>query len=163
MIKHSLRVGFSFGLTSGIITTLGLMVGLHSGTHSKIAVIGGILTIAIADAFSDALGIHISEEAEEKHTEKEIWESTISTFLSKFIFALTFSVPILLFPLGTAIIASIIWGLLLLGVFSFYIAKEQKARPFKVIAEHLIIALAVIIITHFIGDWIASTFSSAKI
>ncbi|PIU42967.1 MAG: hypothetical protein COS98_00120, partial [Parcubacteria group bacterium CG07_land_8_20_14_0_80_35_11] len=78
-MKHSLRVGFSFGLTSGIITTLGLMVGLHSGTHSKIAVIGGILTIAIADAFSDALGIHISEESEEKHTEKEIWESTIST------------------------------------------------------------------------------------
>ena len=54
----------SFGLTSGIITTLGLIVGLHSGTHSKLAVIGGILTIAMADAFSDALGIHVSEESE---------------------------------------------------------------------------------------------------
>ena len=63
MFKHSLRIGFSFGLTSGIITTLGLMVGLHAGTHSRLAVIGGILTIAIADAFSDALGIHISEES----------------------------------------------------------------------------------------------------
>jgi len=31
------------------------MVGLAEGTHLKIAVIGGILTIAIADAFSDAL------------------------------------------------------------------------------------------------------------
>jgi len=54
----------SFGLTSGIITTLGLIVGLHSGTHSKLAVIGGILTIAMADALSDALGIHVSEESE---------------------------------------------------------------------------------------------------
>jgi VIT1/CCC1 family predicted Fe2+/Mn2+ transporter len=85
-MKHSLKTGFSFGLTSGIITTLGLMVGLHSGTHSKLVVVGGILTIAIADAFSDALGIHISEESENKHTKKEIWESTISTFLSKFVF-----------------------------------------------------------------------------
>ncbi|MGB6865995.1 MAG: VIT1/CCC1 transporter family protein, partial [Candidatus Aminicenantaceae bacterium] len=91
-MKHSLKTGFSFGLTSGIITTLGLMVGLHSGTHSKLVVIGGILTIAIADSFSDALGIHISEESENKHTKKEIWESTISTFLSKFVFALTFVV-----------------------------------------------------------------------
>ena len=54
-MEHSFRVGMSFGLTSGIITTLGLIVGLHSGTHSKLAVIGGILTIAMADAFSDAL------------------------------------------------------------------------------------------------------------
>lgn len=53
-IKQSFKTGFSFGLTSGIITTLGLMVGLHSGTHSKLVVLGDILTIAIADAFSDA-------------------------------------------------------------------------------------------------------------
>ena len=58
-IKQSFRAGFSFGLTSGAITTLGLMVGLHSGTHSKVVVMGGILVIAVADALSDALGIHI--------------------------------------------------------------------------------------------------------
>ena len=51
-MRHSLRIGFSFGITSAIITTLGLMVGLHSGTHSKLVVIGGVLTIAIEDAFS---------------------------------------------------------------------------------------------------------------
>jgi VIT1/CCC1 family predicted Fe2+/Mn2+ transporter len=125
-MKHSLKVGFSFGLTSGIITTLGLIVGLNAGTHSQLAVIGGILTIAIADAFSDALGIHISEESEGKHTEKEIWQSTASTFLSKFVFASTFIIPVLLFNLSTAIIISIIWGLFLLSIFSFQMAKQQK-------------------------------------
>lgn len=157
MIRHSLRVGLSFGLTSGIITTLGLMVGLHSGTHSKLVVIGGILTIAIADAFSDALGIHVSEESEQKHTTKEIWESTISTFFSKLIFALTFIIPVLLFELPMAIMVSVVWGLLVLGIFSFKIAKEQKAAPWKMVGEHLIIALVVIVITHYVGDWISST------
>jgi len=157
-MKHSFKTGFSFGLTSAVITTLGLMVGLHSGTHSKLVVIGGILTIAIADACSDALGIHVSEEAEHKHTTKEIWESTISTFLSKFIFTLTFVVPVLLFQLSMAIVISIIWGLSLLGIFSFQIAKEQKIKAWKVILEHLVIALIVIVITHYIGDWIRSTF-----
>ena len=157
-MKHSLKVGFSFGLTSGIITTLGLMVGLHSGTHSKLVVIGGVLTIAIADAFSDALGIHVSEESENKHTTKEIWEATISTFFSKFVFALTFIIPLLLFELSTAIVVSIIWGLSMLSILSFSMARKQKEKPWKVVAEHLIIALVVIIITHHVGYWIGSTF-----
>jgi VIT1/CCC1 family predicted Fe2+/Mn2+ transporter len=157
-MRHSLKTGLSFGLTSGIITTLGLMVGLHSGTHSKLVVIGGILTIAIADSFSDALGIHVSEESENRHTTKEIWESTIFTFAAKFIFAMTFVVPILLFPLSTAIVVSIVWGLSLLSIFSYYLAKDQKEKPWKVIGEHLLIAVVVIIITHYVGEWIGSIF-----
>jgi VIT1/CCC1 family predicted Fe2+/Mn2+ transporter len=158
-MKHSLKTGFSFGLTSGIITTLGLIIGLNSGTHSKLVVIGGILTIAIADAFSDALGIHVSEESENKHTAREIWESTASTFLSKFIVALTFISPFLIFLLSTAIIISVIWGLFLLGIFSFYLAKKQRIKPWIVVAEHLVIALVVIFITHYVGDWIGSIFA----
>jgi len=134
------------------------MVGINSGTRSRIAVIGAILTIAIADAFSDALGIHISEEAENKHTPGEIWEATISTFLSKFIFALTFIVPVLFFRLEIAIIISVLWGLFLLALFSYYLAKEQKVKPWQVIFEHLIIAIIVIIATYYVGIWIRSIF-----
>ena len=105
-MKDSLRIGLSFGVTSAVITTLGLMVGLHSGTHSKIVVLGGILTIAIADAFSDALGIHVSEESENAHTAKQIWGSTVATFFTKFLFALTFAVPVLFLSLRVAIVVS---------------------------------------------------------
>jgi len=158
-MKHSLKIGFSFGLTSGIITTLGLMVGLHSGTHSKLAVLGGILTIAIADAFSDALGIHITEESENIHNVKEIWESTVSTFFSKLVFALTFVIPVLLFELTTAIVISVIWGLTILSILSFRMGREQERKTWIVVAEHLAIALVVITITHFVGDWIAKVCS----
>jgi len=106
-IEHSIKVGVSFGLTSGVITTLGLIVGLHSSTLSKTAVIGGILIIAIADAFSDALGIHISEETEDKHTTSQIWQATTSTFLSKFFFSSTFILPFLFFNLSIGMFLSI--------------------------------------------------------
>jgi len=158
-MKHSLKIGISFGLTSGIITTLGLMVGLHSGTHSKLVVIGGILTIAIADAFSDALGIHISEESENAHTEKQIWGATLATFLSKLLFSLTFLIPVILFELSTAIIISIVWGILVLAIFSYMMAISQGQKPARVISEHLIIAFLVIAITHFVGNWISSSFN----
>lgn len=157
-INHSLKTGLSFGLTSGIITTMGLMVGLNSSTSSKAAVIGGIVTIAIADAFSDALGIHISEESENVHTNKEIWQSTLSTFTFKFIFALTLAIPVLLLELPTAITVSVIWGLSILSIFSYLIAKSEKAKPLLVVTEHLAIAISVIVITHNIGHWIAATF-----
>ena len=155
-MKTSIRKGFGFGLTSGIITTLGLMVGLNSSTHSAIVVIGGIIVIAVADALSDALGIHISEEFEMKHSKKEIWESTISTFLSKLVFALTFIIPVLLFSLNTAIIVSVVWGLFLITVFSIYIAKEQNLKPYRVVMEHLVITVVVILITHYLGRFVGS-------
>jgi len=130
-MRQSLKTGFSFGLTSGVITTLGLMVGLHSGTHSKLAVMGGILTIAIADAFSDALGIHVSQESQNRHSKRSIWEATVVTFLSKFVFALTFIAPIMFFELSKAILISVVWGLSILSIFSYVIAKPQKENPWK--------------------------------
>jgi VIT1/CCC1 family predicted Fe2+/Mn2+ transporter len=158
IMNDSVRTGFCFGLTSGIITTLGLMVGLHSGTNSPYIIIGGIITIAVADAFSDALGIHISEEGEAKHTTKEIWESTIATFLSKFIIAITFIIPVLVFELVTAIILGIVWGFLVLALLSYHIAIQQKAAPWKVIAEHLMILSLVIVTTHYVGHFVGSIF-----
>ena len=153
-MRHSLTTGLSFGLTSGIITTLGLIVGLHSSTHSNIIIIGGILVIAVSDALSDAMGIHLSEEAENRHSEREIWESTGATFLSKFLFSLTFIVPIILFRLSTAIIVCILWGFSLIGFFSVYVARRQGVRPYKPVLEHLLIASVVVVVTHFVGDWV---------
>lgn len=155
-MRDSLRTGITFGLTSAVITTVGLMVGLNAGTRSKLVVLGGILTIAIADAFSDALGIHVSEESEDVHTNRQIWTSTAATFLAKAGFALTFAVPILVLPLSTAVVAAVAWGLLVLAVLSYLLARAQGKRPWKIIGEHLLIAGVVIVVTYWVGRWVAS-------
>lgn len=154
-VKESFKVGFSFGLTSGAITTMGLMVGLYAGTSSFKVVLGGILTIAIADAFSDALGMHIHEESENDHTSQEIWESTFATFFSKFLFSLTFLIPLLFLPLKVAVIVSVLWGLNMVVFLSYFLAKEQKTSPGKIIFEHIAIAVVVIAVTLLTGSWIA--------
>jgi VIT1/CCC1 family predicted Fe2+/Mn2+ transporter len=154
-IKNAISAGMSFGLTSGVITTLGLMVGLTYSTQSKLAVLGGIATIAVADAFSDALGIHISEESQKNTSTKGIWESTFATLISKFVIAATFVVPVVFFSLQTSILVSITWGLLLLSVLSYVIAKHRKEKPMHVIIEHLSIATLVIVVTFVVGRGIA--------
>jgi vacuolar iron transporter family protein len=158
-MRESIKTGISFGLTSGIITTLGLMVGLDAGTGLKIAVIGGVLTIAIADAFSDALGIHVSEESSKRNSHKAIWEATLATFLTKLIIASSFIIPLLLLPLQTAILVNLAWGALLLIVFNYILAKQRKENPAFVIGEHLAIALIVVTITFYLGKAIAFYFA----
>jgi len=155
-MKLSTKKGIGFGLTSGVITTLGLIIGLNSGTHSKSIIISGILIIAIADALSDSVGVHISEESEKNKSKSHVLNITITTFLSKLFFALTFLIPIILLNINTAIIISIIWGLLLITIFSYYIAKGNKL---KVILEHLLITIIVIFSTHFIGKGINNIFT----
>jgi len=157
-MKKSIRKGFSFGLTSGVITTLGLIIGLNSATNSRLAVVGGIITIAIADSFSDALGMHLSEESEAEHTHKTIWKVTKATAFYKFIFALSFLIPVLLLSLRNAVIVSIIWGVILLSILSYNLAKRQGISAWKAIREHLFIALIVVIITYYLGIFVANVF-----
>ena len=157
-LNHSLQVGLSFGLTSGVITTLGLIVGLASGTESKLAVIGGIITIAVADALSDALGIHVSEEAEGIHTHQEIWTSTLATFATKFLMALSFLLPVLLLDLQTAILVALGWGALAITTLSFFVARNQGENPWRAVFEHVVVGAIVVIATHYLGLWVAATF-----
>ncbi len=157
-MREALRTGASFGLTSGVLTTLGLIVGLYTGTRSKLAVIGGIITIAIADALSDALGMHIHEESENQHTPAEIWVASGATFVAKLVTSLTFLVPLILLDLAAAVAASIVWGVVLLAWLSHRLAVSQGESPWRAIAEHLAIAVVVVLLTRIVGLWIARTF-----
>lgn len=158
-MKILTQKGFSFGLTSGIITTVGLMIGLFSSTQSKLVVIGGILTIAIADAFADSLSIHISEEAQAILSHKKIWVYTIIAFTAKFIFSLLFIIPILIFSLKIGLIINCVWGIAILTIHNILIAKKEKKKAWKVVFEHLSIFIIVMILTYFCGKVISYYFS----
>ena len=152
------RTGLFFGATSGVITTVGLLTGLYAGTGSVTAVLGGILVIAVADAMSDALGIHLAEEADPNTSTSHVWSATISTFITKFVFAISFAVPLLLLPLQTAVIVSLVWGMVVITVLSYFLAKSQGERPLPIIAEHLGIAILVVLLSHLIGAWVGANF-----
>ena len=147
-------------MTSGVITSLGMIVGLNSATSSRLVVIASVIILAIADGLSDAVGVHISEESElekgtAKHTQKEIWAATIFTFISKLTFTLTFAVPFLILPLRNAVFVAIAWGILLLVFLNFAIARVKQENSVILISEHVLLALFVIVISHGIGHLVA--------
>ena len=159
-MKHSFKTGFSFGTTSAVITCIGLMAGMYSGTNSRAAVLGAVLTIAFADSMSDGLGIHISEEAENVHSRKTIWEATAATVFFKSAAALSFALPVIFLALKTALWTSLIWGFFLIAFFSFYIAEGGWIKRVKAAAEHLLIGGIVVTGSYYIGLWIAERFGS---
>lgn len=158
MLKKSLKTGMGFGLTSGIITTLGLMIGLYSGTRSRIAVLGSIVTIALADSLSDALGIHISQESSTENSHREVWEATMAAFFSKLVLTLSFSLPIIFFPLPKAVAINLVWGLIALVTANYWLARKSNRRPAHFILEHLFIALLVIVASHYLGQLVKDIF-----
>ena len=90
------------------------------------------------------------------NTAKQIWGATVVTFLTKFLVAMTFVVPVLLLSLSAAIVVNLIWGMSILSVLSYIIAKSQGEPPWKIVGEHLLIAIVVIGVTHWVGDWIGT-------
>jgi len=69
---------------------------------------------------------------------------------------MTFVVPVLFLSLSIAIIVSLLWGLSILTVLSYIIARSQGEPAWKIVGEHLIIASVVLAITHWVGDWIGT-------
>jgi VIT1/CCC1 family predicted Fe2+/Mn2+ transporter len=159
MQNKGARTGIFFGATSGVITTIGLITGLNAGTNSLVAVLGGILVVAVADAMSDALGIHIAQEADPDSTEEHIWAATIWTFVTKLVVALSFAVPLLWLPLQTAVAVAVAWGLLVITLLSAYLARMQRVAALPIVTEHLGIAIVVVAISHYIGIWVNSAFT----
>ncbi len=150
--KKELEIGgISFGLTSGVITTVGMIVGIDSATGSKLAIVAAILTIAIADSLSDALGIHLSEESRKDETKKPIWTISIYTFLGKLIFSLIFLIPFSLLSTAMAVRVSIVVGLLLIGLLAVTVSKRKHHPVGKELLEHGGMAILVIIASYLVG------------
>ena len=51
------------------------------------------------------------------------------------------------------------WGLLVIAVLSYFIARSQDSPPLAIIGEHVLIAVIVVVASHYIGAWVNMTFA----
>jgi vacuolar iron transporter family protein len=151
-IKEHLKelTNFTFGSTSAIITNISLVVGLGYSSISKSAIIGSLLVIAVADNISDSLGIHIYKESESCEIKKS-FILTLGNFFARLVISLSFIGIVLLFPIRVAAALTIIWGISLLSIISYLIAKRNKENPLSEIFKHIAIAVLVIAASRYAG------------
>jgi len=151
---------FSFGVTSATVTGLAFIVGLSRNANPKLSIIGSLCVFAVADNISDTLGIHVFQESDLKEP-KAVRTSTIFNFLTWLLVTIVFILLVAFLPIRYAVISSIVWGISLLSVLSYFIAKQQRINPYSAIFQHVAIAAAVIIVSNFLGVWITKIFSKS--
>jgi vacuolar iron transporter family protein len=149
---------YVFGGAAATITNISLIVGLGSAGAGKPAILGGLLTIALADNISDSLGIHLYKEAEGSGS-RISFLATALNFFARLLVSLTFVGIILTCSIPNAILLATVWGLLLLIVISYFIGRSTGQTSILEIVKHVLVAAAVIIMSRYVGYLVGRYFS----
>jgi VIT1/CCC1 family predicted Fe2+/Mn2+ transporter len=148
---------YIFGSSAAIITDVSLIVGLGSAQAGKGPILAGLLTIAVADNMSDSLGIHMYKESE-GYGQRLSLRSTVLNFLSRLLISFTFIAIVVTMPMAQALYVGLVWGLLLIGLISYLVSRSNGEDPVKEVATHIVTAVAVIVLSRFLGHEIARLF-----
>jgi VIT1/CCC1 family predicted Fe2+/Mn2+ transporter len=148
---------FSFGGTSAVVTSIGLIIGLGAASAPKSAIVSGLLVVALADNLSDSLSIHMYQEAE-KLEERAALRTTLANFVVRLLFAFTFVLIVALLPASHAAIVALAWGFLLLGLLSYVLARVRGVSSLSEVGKHFTVAVVVIAVSRVVGLWILHHF-----
>jgi VIT1/CCC1 family predicted Fe2+/Mn2+ transporter len=148
MMKKISRI--SYGGTAAIVTSMALITGLNAVGTGKSTLITALLIVALADNITDSLSIHIYQESE-RLDEREAFIGTLSNFITRLFGSLSFVLIVIVFPPKVVVLGSIVWGNLLLGVLTYFLARERKVRILPEVIKHLVVAAVAIIISKIIA------------
>jgi len=146
---------FSFGGTAAIVTSMGLILGLEAAAATRPAMVSALLIVALADNLSDSLSVHIYQEAENLEA-REAFRSTLANFAVRLLVALSFVALALFAPRPWLAAGAIGWGLALLSVLTWRIARARRRPVGREIAKHIAIAVVVLAVSRALGLWISA-------
>jgi VIT1/CCC1 family predicted Fe2+/Mn2+ transporter len=136
---------------------MGLILGLDAAANSRQAIVSVLLIFAVADNLSDSLSVHVYQEAEQLES-REAFRSTLANFATRLLVALSFVVLVITLPRDSLATITVAWGLLLLALLTYRIARARGARIGREIAKHVLVAAIVLVVSRWLGTWIASSF-----
>jgi len=145
----------SFGAASAIVTSMGMIIGFGAAGISKPPIIAGLLIVGLADNVTDSLSIHIYQESE-RLEQKAAFRATIGNFATRLILSLSFVVLVLTFSSTNMLLACLIWGVLLLGCLTWFVARHRNANVVTEVLKHLAVATVVIAASLATGTFITT-------
>lgn len=150
----------SYGGTAAIVTSTALISGLGAAGATRPIIVSALLIAAFADNLADALSIHIFQESEKLDT-KDALMGTITNYLTRLLLCISFVPLVGLLPLSQVDGAAIAWGMLLLAILTYMVARERKVKILPEIAKHLVVAIVIVTLSITVGHWIGAAFSHA--
>ena len=148
----------SYGGTAAVVTSMALISGLGAADATKAVIVSSLLIAAFADNLTDALSFHIFQESEQLD-QKDAFTRTITNFVARLLLCTSFVLLIGLLPLVYAAKVAMVWGMLLLAMMTYLVARERKVKPILEVVKHLLVASVVVLASNVIGHWTGSVFS----
>jgi len=145
----------SFGGTAAIVTSMALIAGLDAANAGRAAIVSALLIAAVADNLTDSLSVHMYQESE-RLEEKEAFIGTLTNFATRFIVCLSFVLIVTLFREHAAAVGGIVWGMSLLTVLTYILARHRKVSAMSELGKHLAVALVIVFVSKSIGHWITA-------
>lgn len=152
MIKPS-RI--SFGGTAAIVTSMALIAGLDAAHAGRVSMVSALLIAAVGDNLTDSLSVHMYQESE-RLEQKEAFVGTLTNFVTRLAVCLSFVLIVALLPDRGAVVGGLVWGMSLLVVLTWILARYRKVSALSEVGKHLSVAMAIIFVSIRIGRWIAA-------
>ena len=143
----------SYGGTAAVVTSTALVSGLSAADATRPIIVSALLIAALADNLIDALSIHVFQESE-RLDQKDALTGTITNFVARLLLCVSFVALVVSLPLAHAAEAAIIWGVALLAVLTYLVARERNVQPLPEVIKHLLVAAAAIVVSSGIGHGI---------
>jgi adenylate cyclase class IV/VIT1/CCC1 family predicted Fe2+/Mn2+ transporter len=159
LIRFHDRMGeLTFGVTSGILTTAGVLMGVHSASASRLAIMASLVSVAMADSWSDAFGMFNSKMSERGVTRASALRFAGATLVAKMTVPLLFVVPVATLPLPRAINVCLAIGAILLSLLSAEQALVSQKPVARLVCRNLVLALFIINVSRLAGKAIGWMF-----
>ena len=117
--------------------------------------VSALLIAAVADNLTDSLSVHMYQESE-RLEEKEAFIGTLTNFATRFIVCLSFVLIVTLLREHAAAVGGIVWGMSLLTVLTYILARHRKVSAMSELGKHLAVALVIVFVSKSIGHWITA-------
>ena len=145
----------SFGSTSAVVTSIGLVVGFASTHALRTTLIASLLIVGVADNLTDSLSIHLYQESEglEPH---EAFVSTVTNFLTRLAITATFVALAATLTNWILITVTTVWGLAVLGMLTVSLAHQRHSPVRRELIRHFAVAVVVIALSRAIGTLITT-------
>jgi len=148
----------AYGGTAAVVTSTAVISGLSAAGAERPLIASALLIAAVADNLADALSIHVFLESEHLN-QKEALTGAATNFLARLLLCISFIPFIVIVPLQHVEKTAIAWGMSLLILLTYLVARERGANVGREVAKHLVVAFIVITASIAAGHWIGRLFS----
>jgi hypothetical protein len=145
----------SFGGAAAIVTSMALIAGLNAAGVGRASVISALLIAAVADNLTDSLSVHMYQESE-RLEQKKAFIGTMTNFGTRLVICLSFVLIVAVFPVPGAVLWGLVWGMSLLAILSYILARHRGVSGLSEVGKHLGVAFTIILVSKIVGHWIAT-------